>query len=383
MIKGLPRESFVSEAIFREENERVFSNHWLALVRADQLPQSEEGTGALPYRTVRFGDLDVILVRRPDGQVRAFHNVCRHRGTRLLERETGELRNGCITCPYHAWSYDSDGALIGAPNMTDVESFDRSDFPLFELACHVWAGLVFVHQKSQNASFVNDLGPLLERLAAWQVDTLRHVKTLHYDVAANWKLIFQNYSECYHCPTVHPDLNQQTPYKTASNDLVQGPVLGGPMQLADGFETVSSDGKFVGSPFPGLDDRQRSSVFYYTVFPNMFVSAHPDYVMIHRLRPVDCGHTAVECHFLASPESSEATLARAWQMWDQVNRQDWNVCELTQAGARSPAFQPGPYSGLESMLAAFDQHYRSEMSARSSGQPGTSKGNGNNSCQSQ
>ena len=135
------------------------------------------------------------------------------------------------------------------------------------------------------------------------------------------------------------------------------------MQLADGFQTVSSDGQLVGEPFAGLTETQRHSVYYYSVFPTVFVSAHPDYVMIHQLTPLDVNTTQVACHFLCGDYATVYSLDRAWSMWDKVNRQDWHVCELTQAGAQSPAFEPGPYSNLESMLGAFDQHYRSVMEA--------------------
>jgi len=370
MIKGLPRNCFVDDSIFQSELNRIFSTHWIAVATTDDFATA--GFNETAFLTVQSGEHSIVLVRHADSAneapvVAAFHNVCRHRGTRLLSESSGALKNQCITCPYHAWSYDCQGNLIGAPNMTDVDDFDRSDFPLQTVRCQVWAGIVFVNlggktaSQSSQASLDREWEPLFSRMKNWQVDELAMHKTLQYDVKANWKLIFQNYSECYHCPTVHPDLNQQTPYKSATNDLVEGRILGGPMELADAFQTVSSDGKSVGPLLKGLTETQTRSIFYYTIFPNVFVSAHPDYVMIHQLAPQDVNNTLVKCHFLADPAATADSLGRAWQMWDNVNRQDWQVCELTQLGAQSPAFQPGPYSNLESMLAAFDRHYRLEM----------------------
>jgi len=243
--------------------------------------------------------------------------------------------------------------------MSQVKEFDRQDFPLKKIPLAQWANLIFLNLSESCEPFETSMQPLISRMKNWQPDTLPIAETLTYTVSANWKLLFQNYSECYHCPTVHPDLNQQTPYKTATNDLIDGPILGGPMQLAEGYETISENGKHVGPVFPGLDSTQRRSVYYYTIFPNMFVSAHPDYVMIHQLIPLEVGVTQVQCFFLADASSTSESLEGAWKMWDTVNRQDWKVCELTQLGARSPAFQPGPYSNLESMLAAFDRHYLS------------------------
>ena len=361
MIRGLQRDAFTCEAIFQQERETIFGNHWLVALPIWE--PSAKASDQSSYRICDIGDHSAIVIQGPNGELSAFHNVCRHRGTRLINDTCGELRNDCVTCPYHAWSYDTHGQLIGAPNMAQVEDFNRQDFPLTKIPVAKWANLVFLNLSASCEPFAEVMQPLISRLKNWQPDTLPITKTLTYKVQANWKLLFQNYSECYHCPTVHPDLNQQTRYKTATNDLMEGPILGGPMQLSDGYETISQDGKHVGSIFQSLDSTQQRSVYYYTIFPNMFVSAHPDYVMIHQLIPVDVGVTHVHCFFMADPSSTPESLEGAWKMWDTVNRQDWKVCELTQLGAQSPAFQPGPYSNLESMLAAFDQHYRSAMAS--------------------
>jgi Rieske 2Fe-2S family protein len=227
--------------------------------------------------------------------------------------------------------------------------------------------LIFLHVGNPNSSFTTDARPIVDRLASWSLGDLVLAATRRYDVRANWKLLFQNYNECYHCPTVHPALNRLTPYKTATNDLTSGPILGGPMELAAGFETVSRDGKLVAERFPQLTDAESRRVYYYTIFPTLFVSAHPDYVMVHILNRRDVALTEVTCHFLirgSEPEPDPGSLARATDLWDEVNRQDWRVCELTQMGVESPACRPGPYSRLESMVYAFDRHYREVMGLR-------------------
>jgi Rieske 2Fe-2S family protein len=155
-----------------------------------------------------------------------------------------------------------------------------------------------------------------------------------------------------------------TPYRSSTNDLASGPYLGGPMDLDHGFETVSQDGKLVSRPFPNLSESQRSRVFYYTVFPTLFVSAHPDYIMVHMLGRKNKSETDVACYFLVPQtvaSSSKLDLSRATSLWDEINRQDWEMCELTQLGAQSPAFRPGPYSTLEPMVYAFDRHYLEVM----------------------
>ena len=356
LVYGLEREFFVGDALFERETEKIFSRNWLCVGRVEDFGNN----GAECFRTIRIGDYDLIVARRDDGTFAAFHNVCRHRGTRLIDTECGPIKNSCLTCPYHAWTYDLDGALIGAPNMNELDEFQREEHGLIKVATEIWDGFVMVHLDA-NANLENDFAPIIERIKPWNMQELVLGATLNYDVAANWKIVFQNYSECYHCPTVHPNLNRLTPYRGATNDLLEGAILGGPMGLSDGSETVSTDGKKISEPFSGLSSEQRRCVYYYTLFPNMFVSAHPDYVMVHHLDRIDSSNTRLVCYFLVAKGTESADVSRAVEQWDEVNRQDWQVCELTQKGIQSPIYRPGPYSNLEPMLIAFDKHYRMAM----------------------
>ena len=352
LVFGLERELFLGQKIFENESANIFSKFWVCIGRIEDVRQS----GKDCYRQFEVDQYSIVVVARADGSISAFHNICRHRGTRLLDNSAGDLSNSCMTCPYHAWTYDLNGNLIGAPNMAEVESFDRKEFGLQRVNCVNWCGFLLVNLGDAGADFEKDFAPLIERLADWELDKRILVKTLGYQVAANWKLLFQNYSECYHCPTVHPNLNRLTPYKSATNDLSEGPILGGPMELSDGVQTVSLDGNAIGTVFSGLSAQQQRSVYYYTVFPNLFVSAHPDYVMVHRIERISNRESHVDCHFFVADKDAE--IERASDQWDEVNQQDWRVCELTQKGINSPAYIPGPYSNLESMLVAFDRFYR-------------------------
>lgn len=358
MIFGLERECFLGAQNWGKEADRVFSRHWNCVGRVETLFSDDN---LAFYRTVQIGEFDILLMRQSSGAIQAFHNVCRHRGTQLVSSESGPLKNSCVTCPYHAWTYNEDGELIGAPNMKDVDSFDPKQFGLKPVACVDWSGFVMVNPACSDADFSADFAPIIERMEAWDLGYLELKKTLQYEVKANWKLVFQNYSECYHCPTVHPNLNRLTPYRGASNDLEEGAILGGPMQLSEGTETISTDGKRIGNLLPGLNHDQQRLVYYYTLFPTMFVSAHPDYVMTHVIAPVDPSRTRISCHFLSESATRDEDMERATRQWDEVNRQDWEVCELTQVGIQSPAYTPGPYSNLETMLIAFDRHYRNVM----------------------
>jgi glycine betaine catabolism A len=356
MTFGLEREWFCGDSLFDLETKHVFSQHWLCVARVEDFDLGSSGHDS--YLTVSVGHDNLIVVRDRHGNMNAFHNVCRHRGTRLLDQPGGLLKKGCIICPYHAWTYDLQGCLMGVPNMQGVAEFDPADFSLHPVGCANWCGFIMIHRNQPNEEFAEAFAPMLERFRPWNLQNLRLGHTLEYDVAANWKVLFQNYNECYHCPTVHPALNRLTPYKSATNDLTEGAILGGPMSLADGFETVSSDGKKIAQPFSGLNSTQRCSVYYYTVFPTMFISAHPDYVMVHQIERISNDRSKIKCYFLVEPKTADEDLFRAVRQWDEVNRQDWHVCELTQKGVESSAYVPGPYSNLETMLMAFDRYYR-------------------------
>lgn len=358
---AMPREYILSQDFFDAETDKVFGDHWLYVCHESEL----DAVSACQRASVRGSQL--ILVRGEDKRVKAFHNFCRHRGSELVTKANCSSIGQRIQCPYHAWTYDRKGKLLSAPNMNDQAGFDRSEFGLMEVECGNWNGFLFVRfranglaDEAKNLALDKFMEPLSSHARDWSFSELKVAETITYDVAANWKLIFQNYSECYHCPTVHPALNRLTPFQGASNDVCKGPILGGPMSLSQDSQTMSSDGKRVGSLLPKLNEDQKRTVAYYTVFPSFFLSAHPDYVLIHRIERLTCDSTQVVCQFLFHPDSSSQSSFNpksAIEFWDLTNRQDWEVCELAQRGIKDVAYQPGPYSDLESVVAAFDRHY--------------------------
>lgn len=357
--RGLPREAFTCPDIYRRETDLLFRRRWLLAARSSEIPQS----GAFLVR--EWDDDAVVISREPEGRAVAFHNVCRHRGTRLCDVAEGQFSEGVVQCPYHAWRYRlSDGALLGAPNMKGVEGFDKSAHGLLPVACREWEGFLFVHLGPQPSSFQQAFDPLLERFAAWDLASLRIAHRRVYEVSANWKLLFQNYSECYHCPIVHPALNRLTPYRNSSNELEEGPVLGGPMRMRKAGSMTTS-GQRCAAPLGDLAGDDLELVHYYTVSPSFFLSLHPDYVLVHRLERLSPRRTRIVCDWLFAPESTQREgfdPSPAVEFWDLTNRQDWQVCELSQKGVSSPAYVPGPYSDLESVVAAFDRDYRAAMS---------------------
>jgi Rieske 2Fe-2S family protein len=356
--RSLERKFYVDPALFDRELEWIFARAWIMLGREQDCRKPRTA------RATTVGGQPIVIVRGDDGQLRGFHNVCRHRGATVANEGIACLEKPTLTCPYHAWSYDLAGNLVGAPNMMCVENFERDRYGLKPIHVKLSDGFVWVSLAGQPGDAASYFEPLTVHLRSSGAEGLINTQTIEYEVRANWKLLFENYSECYHCPTVHPALNRLTPYKGASNEVLEGPILGGPMSLAEGVETMSTSGKYCGRALPGLSDDQRRSVYYFTVFPSCFLSFHPDYLLVHRIEPLAVDRTRVACEFLFHPDAAARANfdpRDAVEFWDLTNRQDWEVCERVQQGARSSAFAPGPLSDLESVVAAFDRHYLSVM----------------------
>ena len=223
--------------------------------------------------------------------------MCRHRGTRLCEEAAGQLR--AIQCPYHAWTYALDGRLIGAPHMDDVPGFDKADYSLHAANLALWEGFIFVNLARSPASLAETFAPLAGKFSHWNLPQLRSAKRIEYDVRANWKLIFENYSECYHCPGVHPMLSKVSPYDSAENDLCEGPFLGGFMSITKGASLTMS-GNACALPVGDIKSEDHHRVFYYSIFPNMLLSMHPDYVMVHQLSPQSADRTLIFLRLVVS-----------------------------------------------------------------------------------
>ncbi|HZN33379.1 MAG TPA: aromatic ring-hydroxylating dioxygenase subunit alpha [Pirellulaceae bacterium] len=347
--RTLGGEFYTSREIFERERERIFSRRWVCVGREQQL-----AGGGYFLRDVAGESL--ILLRDQAGQVRAHYNVCRHRGSRLCEEASGRLA-ATIQCPYHAWTYALDGRLLGAPGMEALAGFDKSAHGLAAAAAGVWEGFLFVSLAQQPEPLEQAFAALAGKFARYELPRLASVRRIDYDVRANWKLIVQNYSECYHCPGVHPQLVKLSPADSGKNDLTSGPFLGGYMSLPAGAALTKS-GRRCAIDVGPLTDEDRQRVYYYSIFPNLLLSLHADYVMVHTLWPLAPDRTRVECEWLFSPDAAGRNgfdPDGGVQFWDETNRQDWHVCELSQQGVGSRAYRPGLYSPRESISAAFDR----------------------------
>jgi Rieske 2Fe-2S family protein len=334
--------------------DEIFLRDWMAVARAEEISEP----GSFIVREVN-GE-NVILVRGRDEVIRAFYNVCRHRGTAVEERECGKAVR--FQCPYHAWIYDLDGRLIRAKHTEDLEDFSFDTFGLTPIRAETWQGFVFLNLADGAVEpLAEQLGDLVDQFARFDFRTLRSAKRIDYEVAANWKFIAENYSECYHCPGVHPQLNKLTPYDLGGDYDPDGAWQGGWMELVGEAETMALDGGH-GSrdgrpPMCGITTMDEKRIYYYVVWPLTFLSIHPDYLLVHRLVPRDAGHTTVECEWLFEESTIDAPHfdpADAIAFWDVTNRQDWHVCELQQQGTRSRSWTAGRYSSIEASVQAFD-----------------------------
>jgi Rieske 2Fe-2S family protein len=407
-----------------------------------------------------------IVIRGRDGEVRAFHNVCKHRGAELVQEPCGSVVR--LQCPYHAWVYDVNGELIRAKHTETLEDFElgerfgltpidvalhddvvylrvangnratdrppglltaaelesvrrpflaasflpgrayhdeaifdfererwfrrdwmivgrveeapfetgidgerlvvvrdgdgieaqRTAAPAEDVRAETWQGFVFVSLDPAARPLGEVLGDLVPHVERFDFASLRRGHRVSYDVAANWKLIVENYSECYHCPGVHPQLNRLTPYDVGADYETQGAWQGGWMELREGYGTMAMGAaERVGPAMCGITAVDERRIDYLVVWPTTFLAVHPDYLLVHRLEPLAPDRTRIVCDWLFEPSTMAAPgfdPSKAVEFWDVTNRQDWHVCELQQVGTASGGFRAGRFANNEPSVHAFD-----------------------------
>ncbi|HSI80673.1 MAG TPA: aromatic ring-hydroxylating dioxygenase subunit alpha [Solirubrobacterales bacterium] len=347
----LPPAAFTDPAVFDWELDNVFSG-WVCVGHASAVAE----TGRFMMREI--GPSSVVVIGGEDGRPRAFLNVCRHRGARIVTETEGSVRRR-LQCSYHAWSYALDGELRAAPHMDGVEDFEPSCYGLVPVRLAVAGGLAFVDLGGEAPEVADHVGELAAHLDRYRLGSLARAGERRYAVDANWKAIAENYNECLHCPGVHPELNELSHYMSGEEVVGAGAWCGGSMTLREDAKTMGTGDGHASSrpPISGLEAADLDSVLYFALFPNALVSLHPDYVMLHTLWPRAAERTEVVCEWYFEPETIAADgfdPSDAIEFWDQVNREDWHVCELTQKGVRTRGYTPGRYSAEEVDVHAFD-----------------------------
>ena len=341
LIPTLPGTAYTDPAVFTAEQEQIFERMWNCVARAADL----DGPGA--FRTVQVGRESVLLVRGRDRAIRALLNVCRHRGARICTEPAGQVRRN-LQCPYHAWTYDLTGKLIAAPNLTSMPDVDRVAYGLHPVAVREWLGYVWVCLADEPPSFEDDvLGEVVTRLGDvasidhYGVGQLALGRRITYDVAANWKLIVENFMECYHCATIHPELTEVLP-EFADGYAAQY-YVGHGAEFAAGAQGFTVDGRAGESRLPGITDDQDRRYYAVTIKPQVFVNLVPDHVILHRMTPLAHDRTIVDCDWLFAPDvvASGRDLDASVELFHRVNAQDFDACERTQPGMSSRAYRDG------------------------------------------
>jgi Rieske 2Fe-2S family protein len=341
LLRTLPGNAYSSPEIFAAEQEKIFEQMWFCAARSADLAKPGD------FKTVQIGRESIIVSRNRKGEPRGFFNVCRHRGARVCSEESGSGKRS-FQCPYHAWTYDLDGKLIAAPNLTKMPDVGREEYGLHKAHVREWLGYVWVCVADEAPSFEDTvMGAVRSRLGDvesiehYAIETLEVGQRIVYDVRANWKLIVENFMECYHCATIHPELTEVLP-EFADGFAAQYFVGHGAEFGTDvhGFTVDGSDGV---EKLPGVTDDQDRRYYAVTIRPNVFVNLVPDHVIFHRMFPVAADRTIVECDWLYLPEvvASGVDLTKSVKLFDLVNRQDFEACELCQSVTDSRKYAHG------------------------------------------
>jgi len=356
--RTLPRMAYQTAEFYQAELDRIFAREWVLAARAESVPDPGD------YLQIVVAGESLLLVRGADSELRAFHNVCRHRGCELVLAAGDSLPKPAntgahgkfkqtIRCPYHSWTYSLDGALRTAPHLDAVVGECRDDLALHRAGVAEWGGFVFVHLDPDGAAargqtLATQFGPAQQRLKNYPLADLRTGRRLVYEVAANWKVILENYNECYHCAGVHPELCRVVPafrqHGGAGLDWEHG------VPHREGAVTFTFSGTTTRAPFPGLDAHELVRHKGELIYPNMMISLSMDHVSVYTLVPGGPDHTTVVNDFLFHPaEIAKADFdpSDAVDFWGLTNRQDWAICEGVQRGMRSRRFTHGYYAPME------------------------------------
>lgn len=368
-IPALPASYYYDPAHYQRELTRIWYRNWIYVCRSRAIAEPRS------FRTLELGDQSILVVRGEDRIARAFHNTCRHRGAALCRTAEGRFPAAGIVCPYHSWRYNLRGELVQTSSLAAGDGFELRDFPLYGLPVTEWNGFVFAALTPNPPPFAASFDLPLNRLDAWQLPELAVGHTLSKTIECNWKVFWENYNECLHCPGVHPRLAQLVPifgrallerrddpsWQDHADD--DDPKYAGGLRL--GAESWSMDGKPVGVPFPKVssEDRKAGHV-YMTSVPSVFMVAHVDYVRVVRLRPLGPERTHMSIEFLFLPETltdPRRNLTSAVEFTDIVMSEDAGICELNQRGLHALPHARGVLMPEEYALRQFHDWVRSEL----------------------
>jgi choline monooxygenase len=325
--RTLPADWYTDPTLFEREQERIFAASWNYVGRLEQVANAGD------FLTGRVGEVPVVIVRDEAGTLRAYANVCRHRGSELVLEKRGNRRT--IQCHYHAWTWGLDGALRAAPHCQEQPGFDKADFPLTPLGVETFGPFVFISPRSASCSFAATLGqlPAIIRAAGADIDALKFRERREYAIRANWKVVVENFLECYHCAVSHPgfaDLIDLDRYQVVAYDRCS--VQRGPRKASARMERTKGFGA----------DGAQEGIYTY-LWPNFMLNVYPGAgnASTNVILPIDEHHClAVYEFFFEENMPAEQTRAMV-DFIDQVQREDIVIVESVQRGLRSGFYKQG------------------------------------------
>ena len=359
---ALPARLYLDSDHYERELSSIWYDSWVHLCRSEDLTRTGD------FRVFELGSQSILVDRGSDGELHAFHNTCRHRGSALCTEETGRFRGSSIVCPYHQWTYSLEGRLRGTPHRLESADFRYDDYPLYRVALEERAGFVFVHLGADPPPLLEAFDPGPEPLENWHLEDLRVGHRTRMLVECNWKIFWENYHECLHCPSTHPELVKIVPTYgkgllsehelTADRILDSADELQEP-PLAEGAVTWTLDGQSRIPTLPGLseEEKQRGQT-YWTLEPSFFVVAHRDYARCARILPRGVERTEIQMEWLFQPsllEREDFDLEHATALGERVVTQDARACELNQRGLRALPHERGVLVKQEYWVARFQK----------------------------
>ena len=366
---ALEQRFYTDPDIYRLEFDRIITRNWIFAGHQSQLPEPGD------YRVLKVANESAIIVRGKDGEIKAFANVCRHRGSLVCLEQQGNKRK--FECPYHGWIYDIDGNLIAARNMP--EDFDKTDHGLIKISVGLLGGMIFVCFSDSPPSLEGAKRDLAEPFAMFDFENLKVAAQKVYPIAANWKLSIENYQECYHCASAHPEYARMHTLMldAKKRDRIQGSMLGrmeacGLKQmeidyldtkarpgelgygysrtaLFEGYLTGSKDGQPV-APLLGQLSDYDGGASDFSFGPFSFLLAYSDHVVAYVFTPVDQDHCQCQIYWLVrgdAVEGKDYRLDELMWLWDVTTYADERIIVNNWKGVQSRYYRPGPFSGME------------------------------------
>lgn len=365
----LPGRSYIDPAWYADELQKIFYRQWIFLCHASTLKEPRA------FRSFTIGKQSIFVVRDDEGTLRGYHNTCRHRGSALCLEHAGRFKSPLIRCPYHQWAYGLDGRLVATTSLAEAPDFDKQDYPLYPVAVHEWRGCVFVSLADDPPDLATSFERDSDRIDSWPLEHLEVGHTWRKVMQCNWKVFWENFNECLHCPNIHPELCDLVPiYGRRISQVRDDPgwqdhaastdpkYTGG---LKPGAETWSVDGTALKHGFPGLSEEEKArGQSYFVSLPSVFIAAHVDYMRTVRILPLSVDETEIEVEWLFSPEvlaDPDFDKSNIVDFAKIVMEQDATASELNQKGMHSQKYDHGVLMPEEHYVKAFHDWVRTQM----------------------